>query len=166
MNTLRGSGHPGGQVIGGVPMVSSHATFGHLQSPIDATLVPGAKGRCIIGNTLVLKGGKPVMSAVRRQRALHRAAGPVVSARPPAPRQRCGGRAAHAADGRGAQHHRGGPAGRGHRGGPVPARRALAVVPAYDFHMGSYSVIVREGDGDTFTAVADPRRCAVADGLR
>jgi hypothetical protein len=32
--------------------------------------------------------------------------------------------------------------------------------------MGSFSVIVREGHGDTYTAVADPRRCAVADGLR
>ena len=62
MDTLQGSGIPG-MVIDGVPMVGSHATFGGLQSPMDATLVKGAKGRCIIGNTLVFKNGRPVLSA-------------------------------------------------------------------------------------------------------
>ncbi|WP_458309546.1 gamma-glutamyltransferase [Sphingosinicella rhizophila] len=62
MDTLQGSGIPG-QVVGGIPMVGSHATFGNLQSPMDATLIKGAKSRCIIGNTLVLKDGKPVFSA-------------------------------------------------------------------------------------------------------
>jgi gamma-glutamyltranspeptidase/glutathione hydrolase len=62
MNTLQGSGIPG-QVIGGVPMVGSHSSFGHLLSPMDAILVKGAKPRCIIGNTLVLKDGRPVFSA-------------------------------------------------------------------------------------------------------
>lgn len=166
MNTLQGSGIPG-QVIGGVPMVGSHATFGHLQSPIDATLVPGAKGRCIIGNTLVLKGGKPVMSAgspgnvhctvpqvlsYLLDHQLH------ASAAVDAPRMLPMGEARNIiVEDRLAE-------------GTVEDLYRLgvrvAVVPAYDFHMGSYSVIVREGDGDTFTAVADPRRCAVADGLR
>jgi hypothetical protein len=45
MDTLQGSGIPG-QVVGGVPMVGSHATFGHLQSSMDSTLVKGAKLRC------------------------------------------------------------------------------------------------------------------------
>ena len=62
MDTLQGSGIPG-QVVGGIPMVGSHATFGNLLSPMDATLIKGAKSRCIIGNTLVLKDGKPVFSA-------------------------------------------------------------------------------------------------------
>ncbi len=62
MDTLQGSGIPG-MVIGGVPMVGSHATFGGLQSPMDATLVKGAKSRCVIGNTIVLKNGRPVFSA-------------------------------------------------------------------------------------------------------
>ena len=62
MNTLQGSGIPG-MVIGGVPMVGSHAAFGALNSPMDATLVKGAKARCIIGNTLVLKNRRPVLSA-------------------------------------------------------------------------------------------------------
>src|SRR3546814_16797306 len=44
-------------------MVGSHATFGALQSPMETVLIKGAKARCIIGNTLVLKDGKPVFSA-------------------------------------------------------------------------------------------------------
>jgi len=62
MDTLQGSGIPG-MVIGGVPMVGSHASFGGLQGPMDATLVKGAKGRTMIGNTLVFKDGRPVFSA-------------------------------------------------------------------------------------------------------
>lgn len=58
MDTLQGSGIPG-MVIGGVPMVGSHASFGNLMSPMDATLAPGVKGSFIIGNTLVLKDGRP-----------------------------------------------------------------------------------------------------------
>jgi gamma-glutamyltranspeptidase/glutathione hydrolase len=42
----------------------------------------------------------------------------------------------------------------------------VAVTPGYDYHMGSFSVITREDSGDRYTAVADPRRCAVADGIR
>ena len=42
----------------------------------------------------------------------------------------------------------------------------VGVSSGYDYHMGSFSVIAREGSGGTYTAVADPRRCAVAGGLR
>jgi gamma-glutamyltranspeptidase/glutathione hydrolase len=42
----------------------------------------------------------------------------------------------------------------------------VSVTPGYDFHMGSFSVIARDEQNGTYTAVADPRRCAVADGLR
>jgi gamma-glutamyltranspeptidase/glutathione hydrolase len=31
--------------------------------------------------------------------------------------------------------------------------------------MGSFSVIARDEQSGTYTAVADPRRCAVADGF-
>ncbi|HWG96100.1 MAG TPA: gamma-glutamyltransferase, partial [Nitrospira sp.] len=44
MNTLQGSGIPG-MVVGGVPMVGSHSTFGGLMGSMDATLVKGAKPR-------------------------------------------------------------------------------------------------------------------------
>jgi hypothetical protein len=40
------------------------------------------------------------------------------------------------------------------------------VTPGYDYHMGSFSVLAREGSSDRYAAVADPRRCAVADGIR
>ena len=42
----------------------------------------------------------------------------------------------------------------------------VGVVPGYDYHMGSFSVIARDESEGTYTAVADPRRMAVADGIR
>jgi gamma-glutamyltranspeptidase/glutathione hydrolase len=41
----------------------------------------------------------------------------------------------------------------------------VMAAPAYDYHMGSFSVIARDEQSNTYTAVADPRRCAVADGF-
>ena len=166
MDTLQGSGIPG-MVVGGVPMVGSHATFGGLQSSMDATLVKGAKGRCIIGNTLVLKDGRPVFSAGSPGNvhctvpqvltyALDMKLDPYAAV--DAPRMLPMNEA---------------------RGITVEDRLApgvveelyklgvrVAVTPGYDYHMGSFSVIAREGSGDRYTAVADPRRCAVADGIR
>jgi gamma-glutamyltranspeptidase / glutathione hydrolase len=166
MNTLQGSGIPG-QVIGGVPMVGSHATFGHLHSAFDSTLVKGAKLRCVIGNTLVLEQGKPVLSAgtpgtpqltlpqvltyaldfkfdpyaavdAPRQYAMAESRGLVIEDRL--------------------------------RPGVVEDLHKLGVrvgvVSAYDYHLGSFSVIARDEATGTLTAVADPRRCAVADGIR
>jgi gamma-glutamyltranspeptidase/glutathione hydrolase len=166
MNTLQGSGIPG-QVIGGVPMVGSHATFGHLQSAFDSTLVKSAKLRCIIGNTLVLKDGKPVFSAgtpgtpqltlpqvliyaldfkldpyaavdAPRQYAMSESRGLVIEDRL--------------------------------QPGVVEELHELGirvgVVSAYDYHLGSFSVIARDEKTGSLTAVADPRRCAVADGFR
>jgi gamma-glutamyltranspeptidase/glutathione hydrolase len=42
----------------------------------------------------------------------------------------------------------------------------VAVTAGYDMHMGSFSVIARDEVTGQYTAVADPRRCGVADGLR
>jgi gamma-glutamyltranspeptidase/glutathione hydrolase len=42
----------------------------------------------------------------------------------------------------------------------------VSVTPGYDYHMGSFSVIARDEKTGTYTAIADPRRCAVAAGLR
>ncbi len=166
MDTLQGSGIPG-MVIDGVPMVGSHATFGGLQSPMDATLVKGAKGRCIIGNTLVFKNGRPVLSAgspgnvhctvpqvltyaldfkmdpyaavdAPRMLPMNEARGIVVEDR----------------------------LGTGVVEDLYKLGVRVAVTPGYDYHMGSFSVIAREQDTDKYTAVADPRRCAVADGIR
>jgi gamma-glutamyltranspeptidase/glutathione hydrolase len=41
----------------------------------------------------------------------------------------------------------------------------VAVVAGYDYHMGSFSVISRDEKTGQYTAVADPRRCAVAGAL-
>jgi gamma-glutamyltranspeptidase / glutathione hydrolase len=42
----------------------------------------------------------------------------------------------------------------------------IGVVPGYDYHMGSFPVIARNEADGTYTAMADPRRTAVADGIR
>jgi gamma-glutamyltranspeptidase / glutathione hydrolase len=166
MNTLQGSGIPG-MVIGGIPMVGSHATFGALASPMDATLVRGAKGRCIIGNTFVLREGSPVFSvgtpgnvhctvpqvltrlldlrsepydAVDRPRML-----PMSEARSVTIEDRL-------APGVVENLHKMGV--------------RVSVLAGYDLHMGSFSVIARDLNTQTYTAVADPRRGAVAAGLR
>ncbi len=60
MNTLQGSGIPG-LVIGGVPMVGSHAQF-DMRSSISGWLVGGGRVRSVIGNTIVLKEGKPYLA--------------------------------------------------------------------------------------------------------
>jgi len=166
MDTLQGSGIPG-QVVGGIPMVGSHSTFGALQSPMDTVLIKGAKGRCIIGNTLVLKDGKPVFSAGSPGN-IHCTLPQVLAylldfkldpyAAVDAPRM------LPMTDGQlVAIEDRLAP-------GVVQDLHKLGVrvgaQPGYDFHMGSFSVIARDEASNTFTAVADPRRCAVADGIK
>lgn len=166
MNTLQGSGIPG-MVIEGVPMVGSHSTFGALMSPMDATLVKGAKARCIIGNTLVLKGGRPVLSAGSPGNvhctvpqvltyALDFRLDPYAAVDAPRMLPMTEGRAVSIED-------RLAP-------GVVEDLHRLGVrvgvTPGYDYHMGSFSVIARDERSGTYTAVADPRRCAAADGLR
>jgi gamma-glutamyltranspeptidase/glutathione hydrolase len=166
MNTLQGSGIPG-MVIGGVPMVGSHATFGGLMSSMDATLVKGAKARSIIGNTLVLKGGRPVFSAGSPGNvhctvpqvltyALDLKLDPYAAVDAPRMLPMNEARGVTVED-------RLGP-------GVVEALHRLgvrvAVVAGYDYHMGSFSVIARDETSGRYTAVADPRRCAVADGIR
>jgi len=166
MDTLQGSGIPG-MVIGGIPMVGSHATFGALQSPMDATLVKNAKQRCIIGNTLVLKKGKPVLSAGSPGNvhctvpqvltyALDFKMKPYDAVDAPRMLPMTDGRAITVED----------------RLKPGVLENLyklgvkVTVTPGYDYHMGSFSVIAREDSGKTYTAIADPRRCAVADGIR
>ena len=166
MDTLQGSGIPG-QVVRGVPMVGSHATFGNLQSPMDATLIKGAKARCIIGNTLVLKDGKPVFSAGSPGN-IHCTLPQVLAylldfkldpyAAVDAPRMLpMTDSQMIAIEDRLAP-------------GVVEDLYKLGVrvgaVSGYDYHMGSFSVIARDETTGTLTAIADPSRCAVADGIR
>lgn len=165
MDTLQGSGIPG-QVVGGIPMVGSHATFGALQSPMDTVLIKGAKARCIIGNTLVLKDGKPVFSAgspgnihcTLPQVLVHLLdfkLAPYSAVDAPRMMPMNEGQLVVIED-------RLAP-------GVVEDLHKLGVrvgaLSAYDYHMGSFSVIARDEASDTLTAIADPRRCAVADGI-
>jgi gamma-glutamyltranspeptidase/glutathione hydrolase len=60
MNTLQSGGIPG-SVVGGVCMTGSHAQTS-LAAPIAGWFAGGGRLKCIIGNTIVLKDGKPVLS--------------------------------------------------------------------------------------------------------
>lgn len=166
LNTLQGSGIPG-QVVGGVTMFGSLATFGHLNSPMDSTLVKGAKVRCVVANTLVLQNGKPVFS-VGTPGIPHVTAPQVLAnlldfkldpgAAVDAPRMY------PMTETRGVVYEdRMDPA-------VVDGLHKLGVragvVSPYDYNLGSFSVIARDTRTGKLTAVEDPRRCAVADGIR
>jgi gamma-glutamyltranspeptidase / glutathione hydrolase len=60
MNTLQSGGIPGA-VVGGVCMTGSHAQT-DLRAPIAGWFAGNGRIRCIIGNTIVLKDGKPWLS--------------------------------------------------------------------------------------------------------
>lgn len=148
-------------------MVGSHATFGALQSPMDAILVKGARARCIIGNTLVLKDGKPVFSAGSPGN-IHCTLPQVLAylldfkldpyAAVDAPRMLPMTESQmvtiedRLAPGVVEDLHKIGV--------------GVGVVAGYDYHMGSFSVIARDEQSGTLTAIADPRRMAVADGIK
>ncbi len=60
MNTLQGGGIPG-MVIGGVPMIGNHSSTNSFRM-MDIKLVEGARQRLIMGHTMLLKDGKPVLT--------------------------------------------------------------------------------------------------------
>lgn len=57
MNTLQSGGIPG-EVVGGVPMVGSHGMTS-LAAAIGGWFTGGGRMRSVIGNTIVLRDGKP-----------------------------------------------------------------------------------------------------------
>ena len=57
MNTLQSGGIPG-EVLDGVPMVGSHGMTS-LAAPIGGWFAGGGRMRSVIGNTIVLRDGKP-----------------------------------------------------------------------------------------------------------
>lgn len=60
MNTLQGGGIPG-EVVGGVPMLGSHATT-TLRSDMCGWLTGGGRSRHVIGSTFIMKDGEPELS--------------------------------------------------------------------------------------------------------
>jgi gamma-glutamyltranspeptidase/glutathione hydrolase len=61
MDTLQSGGIPG-IVVDGVPMIGSHAGFDMTNGIAGWLGLPGSRLRSVIGNTIVLKNGKPVLS--------------------------------------------------------------------------------------------------------
>ncbi len=165
MNTLQSGGIPG-MVVEGIPMVGSHATFGGLTSAIDGRVYKGARLRQCIGNTFVLRDGKPVIS-LGSPGNVHCTVPQVLAyllefdyapyAAVAAPRiLPIGEDSSLLLEDRLSDATLDGLASLG-----VPVK----VSEAWDFHMGSFALCYRDADG-TIGTVADPRRCAVADGLR
>jgi len=165
MNTLQSGGIPG-MVVGGVPMVGSHVTFAGVSGHFDVKLVPGARMRTIVGNTMIVKDGRVshgfgtpgnVFCTIPQVIANLLDHGLAPDDAIAAPRLLELGE-----DGSLTVEDRVAPqalAGLARMGVEV------GVMPAWDWHMGSFQMCWREADG-TLAAAADPRRCGVADGLR
>ena len=166
MNTLQSGGIPG-MVIGGVPQVGSHATFGYQTSPIDAKVKKGFRLRSTIGNTMVLKDGVPVYSLgspgniaftmpqvltylmdfkmkpydaidAPRMAPMHESNIITMEDRVSDETQ----------------------------AGLAKLGTGIVATPVYDIHMGSYQVCFRNEKTGKVGATADPRRMGVADGYK
>jgi gamma-glutamyltranspeptidase/glutathione hydrolase len=166
MNTLQAGGIPG-MVVGGVPMVGTHASFGGLTGFMDAKILAGARMRCVIGNTIVLKDKSPVFS-LGTPGNVHVTVPQVLTnlldfKMPPYEAAAAPRMLALAEDGSVTVEDRLGP-------DCIHGLAALGVqvraLPQYDFHMGSFQMCFRDERTGELGAVADPRRCGVADGLR
>lgn len=166
MNTMQSGGIPA-MVIGGVPMIGTHVSFAGISGIIDVKLAENARQRSVMGNTMIVKDGRPVLSLGSPGNVrftvpqvisylLDFGYAPYEAA--DAPRMNPFGE-----DGSITIEDR------------VSAEtvRQLArwgvdtrALPAYDYHMGSYQMCFRDPATGTIGATADPRRCGVADGLR
>jgi gamma-glutamyltranspeptidase/glutathione hydrolase len=165
MNTLQ-SGGIAGIVVDGVPMCGSHVVF-DMESAIAGWLgVEGNRMRSVMGNTIVLKDGKPVLS-MGTPGNVHCTIPQVLSTvldygKDPydaavLPRM-------------------------------LPMRSDYTIeietrvsetvlrdlvkmgvklkpLPPYDFHMGSFQQAWRDTTSGTLSAASDPRRAGVADGF-
>lgn len=164
MNTMQSGGIPG-MVVGGIPMVGSHATFTGMSGNMDAKVIAGTRMRRALGNTFILREGRPVMSlgtpgnvyfTIPQLLSYILDFGMDLEQSIDAPRMLPLGE-----DGSLTIEDRVPP--------EVVARLASmgvhtrAVLP-YEMHMGSFQMCFRDHDG-SLGAIADPRRCGVADGL-
>ncbi len=165
MNTMQSGGIPG-MVVGGVPMVGSHATFTGMSGNMDAKLIAGTRMRRALGNSFILREGRPVISlgtpgnvyfTIPQMLAYLLDFGMDIETAVDAPRM-----LPLAEDGSLTIEDRISPeaiAGLARMG--VHSRATLP----YDFHMGSFQMCFDDGKGK-LGAITDPRRCGVADGLR
>ena len=166
MDTLQGGGIPG-QVVDGIPMVGCHALPNIQNTPISCYLAEGARVRTVMGNTMVLKNGRPILQlgtpgnvhvtvaqvlcnylffgmspeeavAAPRMLALMENATLVVEDRIPEAVQN----------------------------ELLSLGVRMKVSYAWDYHMGSFQICYRDENTGELCALADPRRCGTADGLR
>jgi gamma-glutamyltranspeptidase/glutathione hydrolase len=166
MNTLQSGGIPG-QVVGGVPMVGSHAIPNSQASLMSCYLYEGARQRTVIGNTMVLKNGKPILQlgspgnvhcTVPQVLCNYIFFGmePYQAAREPRMLPLMDG-ASIVIEDRIGEHAQKRLAEMGVR---------MKVSRIWDFHMGSFQICYRDLKTGELCTIADPRRCGVADGIK
>ena len=165
MNTLQSGGIPG-TVVGGVPMVGSHCSFNQPETGMMQLLAPNARMRTVMGNTIVLKNNRPVLSLGSPgnvhctvpqvlTNVLDFGMAPYEAAAAPRLLPLTDGSELVIED----------------RLSDATSARLAAMglrvraVAAYDYHMGSFQMCFRD-DAGRLGSVADPRRMGVADGLR
>jgi len=163
MSTLQSGGIPG-EVVGGVPMVGSHGETS-LAATIGGWFTGGGRMRSVIGNTLVLREGRPVWS-LGTPGYPHRTVTQVLL-----------NRLGYGLDPSEAEDApRMFPLTDDYRL-PIESRISESVVaglarlgvlvdprPRYDYHMGSFQMCWRDDDG-TLHAAAGPRRAGSAAGF-
>ena len=164
MNTLQSGGIPG-MVVGGIPMIGSHATFAGVSGHFDIKLVEGARLRSIVGHSFILQDGEPihglgtpgnVYCTVPQVVSNLLDFGLAVDAAIEAPRILPLGE-----DNRLIVEDRVAPS---TVQGLARMGIGMSAMPAYDWHMGSFQMCFRDETG-MLGAAADPRRCGVAGGL-
>ncbi len=164
MNTLQSGGIPGA-VVGGVPMVGSHATFAGVTGHFDVKLVAGARLRTIVGNSFVCRDGEPVYGLGTPGNVFCTVPQVLTNlldfgmdpyAAIAAPRLLQLGE-----DGRIIVEDRIAPEA---VDGLARLGVGVSVMPPNDWHMGSFQMCFRDAEG-RLCATADPRRCGVADGI-
>jgi gamma-glutamyltranspeptidase/glutathione hydrolase len=163
MNTLQSGGIPG-EVVGGVPMVGSHGITS-LDTGLAGWFVGGGRMRQVLGNTLVLRDGRPwwsLGSPGNVQCTVPQVLSNVLDfgmdpyAAEDAPRMLpLEDNYSIEVESR-------------LQPGVVEGLAALGVrvkpLPAYDYHMGSYQMSWRDDDGSLFST-AGPRRSGSAAAL-
>lgn len=166
MHTMQSGGVPG-MVVGGVAMVGSHATFTGMSGNMDAKLIAGSRMRRALGSTFILRDSRPAISlgtpgnvyfTIPQMLAYLLDFGLDIEAAVDAPRM-----LPLAEDGSLTVEDRVSPE-------TVARLAALGVhtraVQPYEYHMGSFQMCFRDDATGTLGAIADPRRCGVADGIR
>jgi gamma-glutamyltranspeptidase / glutathione hydrolase len=165
MTTLQSGGIPG-QVVGGVVMFGSHATFGVPGSGFDQWLAPGMRMRSILGNTQIFRNGEPVLqfgsSGAVHANILQVLSGVLDHGLSPEQAIALPRMMPLAEDNTLAIEGRIAPA-------VVASLAAHGVkvkfLNAWDSYMGSFHACWREGKGAGYGACADPRFTGVAMGL-